>query len=106
MKDPESSTRRMTYELTLSTVSAMDQLAIVSRTGKSEMVEASLNWFFALVAAHASCTGVSQAQALRALVDATPSAEVLVLPRYSKDGMGQESIQLLMDHIGMESSNL
>lgn len=104
MKSSESLTRRMTYELSLPTVLTVDQLAVVSRIGKSEVVEASLNWFMALVAIQASRAGTSHAQAARVLVDGVPSMEIQVLPQFPKDGMGSDLMDSVMARVGEKTA--
>ncbi len=102
MKDPKPSTRRMTYELTLPTVLTADQLAVLSRIGKSELVEASLNWFTALVTVYASCTGVSQTQAARALVRAAPvMKEIPAIPEFLENPVAREFVRSLIGEIEM-----
>ena len=107
MKDPKPSTRRMTYELTLPTVLTADQLAVLSRIGKSEMVEVSLRWFTALVTVYASCTGVSQTQAARALVRAAPvMKEIPAIPGFLEDPAARELLRSLigvMDMNGLDA---
>ncbi len=109
MKDPSQPTRRVTFELTLPTVLTADQLALVSRIGKSEMMEASLNWFAALVTVYASCTGITQTQAARALVQAAPSTkEIPRLPDFLENEATQEFVKSLIGEIqmnGMKSRN-
>lgn len=105
MKDPAPSTRRVTYELTLPTVLTADQLALVSRIGKSEMMEASLNWFTALVTVYASCAGISQTQAARALVQAAPSSkEIPMLPEFLENEVAREFVRSLIGEIKMNGT--
>ena len=105
MKDPSPSTRRVTFEITLPTVLRTDQLARVSRIGKSEMVEASLSWFAALVTMYASCADVNQFQAARALVQAAPLAtEIPLLPQFLENEAAQEVVKLLIGGIKMNET--
>lgn len=109
MKDPQPSTRRVTYELTLPTVLTADQLALVSRIGKSEMMEASARWFAAMVTVYASCTGTTQTQAARALVQSAPSpGEIPMLPNFLENEAAQEFVKSLIGEIkmnGVKSKN-
>ncbi len=105
MRDPSQSTRRVTFELTLPTVLTADQLALVTRIGKSEMMEASLNWFVALVTVYASCTGITQTQAARALVQAAPSTkEIPCLPDFLENEVAREFVKSLIGEIEMNGT--
>lgn len=72
MRSPQPETRELNHRLSVPTYLVANQLSILGRIGKSELVEASLSYFFALVAAYADVTGQTTMDAARKLVRAAP----------------------------------
>ncbi len=75
MRSPQPETRELNHRLSVPTYLVANQLSILGRIGKSELVEASLSYFFAMVAIYADATGQTTVDAARKLVGAAPVSQ-------------------------------
>lgn len=104
MKSPQPETRELSHRLTVPTYFVTNQISILGRIGKSELVEASLSYFFALVAIYAEATGQSTTDAARSLVQAAPVCQGI--PDYiSGDPAMRELLTAIIGEIGNMTSD-
>ncbi len=94
MKSPQPETRELNHRLTVPTYLVANQISILGRIGKSEMVEAALSYFFALTAIYAEATGQSTIDAARILVRSAPVCQSI--PEYIS---GDPAIRELLSSI-------